>query len=232
MRIDKFLCSALVVLVSGCATGVVNQEKAESMSMVELCSSLCSLSAFTDQPLQPGQVCNIPNQFVVDELIARFPYLSLTSDELLGLRGIMIDDAAEMLITKGVSECAFVALMGLPTGQGSFSSSDTSSSYHVYPSFSGRHAYFFFAESHLDRKKLYSGEAVESASRSEADHFQMQRADSVKDVYLNGVRIPRNECIGAVVMGECQGTAIMPDRPGRKKCYGSIVGGRCVGAEF
>ena len=60
----------------------------------------------------------------------------------------------------------------------------------------------------------------------------MRRADSVKDVYLNGVRSPRNGCIGSVVMGECQGTAIMPDIPDRKKCYGSIVGGGYVGAEF
>ena len=82
-------------------------------------------------------------------------------------------------------------------------------------------------------KTINDAPSYESITSPQTGYTGLKSDRKAEDeVYLNGIKISRSECIGAVIAGECKGTAVFPDKPGRKKCYGSVVGGQCVGAEF
>jgi len=247
MKWISIIC--LCLSAAGCVT-VVNEERAKSMNRLELCSSVCELSGLTDTPLSGELACVDPNHFVVKELMIRFPQTMFTAAEFERLSQLPWYEANDFL-RKGVSECAFLSLMRLPRGgAGSFYTSDdpgvlaknypnamyvppgTMTSY-FYAGEEGTIGYGFTTQNPTTEPRVLTIiQAVDKPSypTSAAPHSRSRKKES--DVYLDGIRIPRIECIGAVVMGECKGTAVMPDRPGRKKCYGSLVGGKCIGAEF
>lgn len=220
------------ILLFGCVT-VVNEQEAKGMDMLELCSSLCELSSLTDTPPTEDRVCPAPNRFVLQELIARFPASSLTAEELTNLSRLSVSEMQQFL-SEGVSECAFLSLMKLPDGQGgNFHYSDGYFSYYFYEVDNKVLANTFSSSNGSSTRKSLTFTSVLEMPESNFGTLSNEPSKSrEQDVYLDGVRIPRSQCIGAIVMGECKGTAVMPERPGRKKCYGSVVAGNCVGAEF
>ena len=220
------------VLLFGCVT-VVKEQEAKGMEMPELCSSLCELSSLTDTPPTEDSVCPAPNRFVLQELQARFPASSLTVEELTTLARLSVSEMQQFL-SEGVSECAFLSLMKLPDGQGgNFYYSDGFFSNYFYEVGSKVVAYTFSRLKSPSARKSLMYTTLLDMPETNLDTLSNDLPKSrEQDVYLDGVKIPRGQCIGAIVMGECKGTAVMPERPGRKKCYGSVVGGKCVGAEF
>ena len=235
--------------LGGCASNIVGESRAKAMTMPELCDALCRPASLSEKPLPDGMICYQPNPFVANELLNRYPKTSMSVSELRNLRRLPIDKASDM-IQEGMSECTFLALMGLPSdAPGNFSSPDPrspdfspylKSTSYFYSSGGTQLSYAFFA-SRPDleaRKLLFRSKEGDPTYRSINQRRQQGYMGGESDrkakdeVYLNGIKIPRGECIGAVVAGECKGTAVFPDKPGRKKCYGSIVGGQCVGAEF
>lgn len=240
---------ALFVLgLGGCASNIVDESRAKAMNMPELCDALCRPASVSEKPLPDGLICYQPNPYVANELLNRYPQTSMSVSELRNLRRLSIDKASDM-IQEGMSECTFLALMGLPSdAPGNFSAPDPRSlDYNPYSKATnyfytnrGKNLnYGFYASRPLFEprkllvKTINDAPSYESITSPQTGYTGLKSDRKAEDeVYLNGIKIPRSECIGAVIAGECKGTAVFPDKPGRKKCYGSIVGGQCVGAEF